>query len=78
MNIVEHHVKVQLLQQEGMCPYNGQPVHLLASAQEEFSTAKGHMQVIEMTPQQSHHLQKRSSFYSSLLPIRSRTISSTL
>ncbi len=45
-----------------MCPYIWQPGHLLASAQKEFSTAKGHLQVIELTPQQSCHLQKGHRF----------------
>ena len=76
MDIIEHQAKVQVLQQEGMCPYIWQPGHLFASVQKGFSTAKGHLQVIEMTPQQSHHPQKWSLFYSLLVPIHSRTLTS--
>ncbi len=62
MNIVEHLVKVQVLQQEGVYPNIWQAGHLLASAQKEFSTAKGHVQVVEMTPQKCHHSKKGRHF----------------
>ncbi len=49
MNIVEHLVKVQVLQQEGVYPNIWQAGHLFASAKKEFSSAKDHLQVVDMT-----------------------------